>query len=93
MGQTVNCPQQTKLNVAFICLIVGISVNPFYIRQHRMLQDSLLYSVQDGSWSHQAPIQWALEDLSPGVKQSGLEADHSYPASVEVKNAFPNMSS
>jgi hypothetical protein len=34
----------------------------------------------------QPPIQWVLEALPPGVKQSGREADHSPPSSAEVKN-------
>jgi hypothetical protein len=34
----------------------------------------------------QPPIQWVREDLSPGVKRPGREADHSSPSSVEVKN-------
>jgi hypothetical protein len=31
------------------------------------------------------PIQLVTGDLSPGVKRPGLEADHSPPASAEVK--------
>jgi hypothetical protein len=33
----------------------------------------------------QPPIQWVLGALSPGIKQKWREADHSPPASVEVK--------
>jgi len=33
----------------------------------------------------QPPIQWVLGALSLGVKQSGLEADHSPPSSAKVK--------
>jgi hypothetical protein len=33
----------------------------------------------------QSPIQWVPGALSPGVKQPGLEADHSPPSSAEVK--------
>jgi hypothetical protein len=33
----------------------------------------------------QPPTQWVPETLSPGVKQSGREADHSPPTSSEVK--------
>jgi hypothetical protein len=33
--------------------------------------------------STQPPIQWVPEALSPGVKRSGREADHSPPASAE----------
>jgi hypothetical protein len=31
-------------------------------------------------------IEWLPGDLSPGIKQQGREADHSYPSSAEVKN-------
>jgi hypothetical protein len=63
-----------------------------------MLQDSLLYSVKTGSGAHQSPIQWTLEEFSPGVKRPGRETDHSFPSSVEVKNGgaippLPIMSS
>jgi hypothetical protein len=34
----------------------------------------------------QPPIQWVAGALSTGVKRQGLEADHSPPSSVEVKN-------
>jgi hypothetical protein len=33
----------------------------------------------------QPPIQWVPGALSPGVKRSGREADHSPPASAKVK--------
>jgi hypothetical protein len=36
----------------------------------------------------QPPIQWVPGALSLGVKRLGLEADHSPPSSVEVKNAW-----
>jgi hypothetical protein len=34
----------------------------------------------------QPPIQWVTVALSPEVKRSGREADHSPPPSAEVKN-------
>jgi hypothetical protein len=34
----------------------------------------------------QPPIQWAPEDLSPGVKRPGCKFDHSPPSSAEVSN-------
>jgi hypothetical protein len=34
----------------------------------------------------QPPIQWAPEAISPGVKQTGCEADHSLPSSAKAKN-------
>jgi hypothetical protein len=34
----------------------------------------------------QHPIQWVPGALSPGIKPPELEADHSPPSSVEVKN-------
>jgi hypothetical protein len=35
--------------------------------------------------STQPPIQWLSGALSPGVKRTGREADHSPPTTVEVK--------
>jgi hypothetical protein len=35
--------------------------------------------------STQPPIRWVLGALSPGVKRPGREADHSLPASADVK--------
>jgi hypothetical protein len=36
----------------------------------------------------QPPIQWVPEALSPGAKRQGREADHSPPASDEVKKIW-----
>jgi hypothetical protein len=36
----------------------------------------------------QPPIQWVREALSPGVKRQEGEADHSAPASAEVKKMW-----
>jgi hypothetical protein len=41
----------------------------------------------------QPPIQWVLRTLSPWVKQSGREADHSPPTGAEVKNTWIYTSS
>jgi hypothetical protein len=38
--------------------------------------------------STQPPIQWVLEALSPEVKRSGREADHSSPGSIEIKKMW-----
>jgi hypothetical protein len=38
--------------------------------------------------SAQPPIQWVPGALSPEVKRPGLEADHSPPASAEVKKMW-----
>jgi hypothetical protein len=38
--------------------------------------------------STQLPIQWLPGVLSPGVKRPGREADHSPPASAEVKKMW-----
>jgi hypothetical protein len=38
--------------------------------------------------STQPPIQWVLGGLSTGVKRPGSEADHSPPASAEVKKMW-----
>jgi hypothetical protein len=34
------------------------------------------------------PIKWVPRALSPGVEQSGREADHSAPTSANVKNTW-----
>jgi hypothetical protein len=39
-------------------------------------------------WSNQLPMKWVPEDLSPGVKRPGREADHTPQSSAEVKNAW-----
>jgi hypothetical protein len=39
-------------------------------------------------WPTQPPIQWVLGALSPGVKRQWREADHSPPASAEVKKIW-----
>jgi hypothetical protein len=36
--------------------------------------------------STQPPIHWVLGADSPGVKQQGCEADHSFTSSAEVQN-------
>jgi hypothetical protein len=36
----------------------------------------------------QPPIQWVPKTLSPGVKRTGCEADHSPPTSAERKNTW-----
>jgi hypothetical protein len=36
----------------------------------------------------QPVIQWIPETLTTGVKQLGLEADHSLPTSVKVKKTW-----
>jgi hypothetical protein len=46
---------------------------------------SFFHVVETGSGSTQPPIQWIPGSLSPGVKRSGREADHSPPASAKVK--------
>jgi hypothetical protein len=40
----------------------------------------------------QPPIQWVPGALSPGVKRPGREADHSLPASAEVKKMWISTS-
>jgi hypothetical protein len=54
----------------------------------RQGQEILLYSTasRPTRWSTQAPIQWALGAISPGVKRQGREADHSPPSNDEVNN-------
>jgi hypothetical protein len=40
---------------------------------------------QTGSGAHPASYRMSTGSLSPGIKRSGLEADHSPPTSAEVK--------
>jgi hypothetical protein len=47
---------------------------------------SLLHRVQTGFWAHPASYSKIPGAISTGVKQPGLEADHSPPSSAEVKN-------
>jgi hypothetical protein len=42
--------------------------------------------------STQPPVQWVLGALSSRVKRQGREADHSPPASAEVKKMWINTS-
>jgi hypothetical protein len=42
----------------------------------------------DRLWGPQPHIQWVSEASSPGVKWPGREADHSPPASAEVKKMW-----
>jgi hypothetical protein len=48
-----------------------------------------VYTSPDRFWgSTQQPIQWVPDALSPGVKRSGRDADHSARTSVEVKKMW-----
>jgi hypothetical protein len=54
--------------------------------ESRWEQEYSLFRVVDtGSGVSQPPIQWAPGALYPGVKRQGREADHSPPATAEVK--------
>jgi hypothetical protein len=53
---------------------------------------SLHYRVHNGSGAHPASYTTGTGDPSLGVKWSGREADHSPPASAEVKNAWSYIS-
>jgi hypothetical protein len=43
-------------------------------------------SFRPALWPTQPPIEWLPRAPSPGVKRSGLEADHSPLTTAEVKN-------
>jgi hypothetical protein len=47
---------------------------------------SLLHSVQTDSGAHTDPYSMDIRDISLRVKMLGLEANHSSPSSVEVRN-------
>jgi hypothetical protein len=49
---------------------------------------SFLHVVQAGSGAHPASYPMGTGALSPGVKRSGREADHSTPTSAEVKKTW-----
>jgi hypothetical protein len=51
--------------------------------QHAFILFQMLIRAQR---SIQRPIQWVQVAMSPGIKRSGREADHSLPSIVEVKN-------
>jgi hypothetical protein len=48
---------------------------------------SLLQKVQTGSEAYPASYPMGTGDVSPRVKQSGCESDHSPPSSVAIKNS------
>jgi len=48
-------------------------------------KETLLQSVLTVSRVHQFPVRWVPGPPSPGVKRTGLEADHT-PSIAEVKN-------
>jgi len=52
------------------------------------VQDLSLPSVQTWSGTQPLPIQWAVRALSPGVKQSGCDADSSPPPNAGVNNQY-----
>jgi hypothetical protein len=47
---------------------------------------SVLHRAETGYGAHPEPIYRVPGAVSPGVKQSRREADHSLPSSTEVKN-------
>jgi hypothetical protein len=65
----------------------------------RQGQEIFVYWASIPALGHtQPPIQWVPEALSPGVKRSGRETDHSPPCNMEMKNGgaistLPHMSS
>jgi hypothetical protein len=58
---------------------------PFPARAY-FLFSSLCHRVQTSSGVHTATIEWIRLVLSPRIKRSEREADHSLPSSAEVKN-------
>jgi hypothetical protein len=63
------------------------------VRESRQGQEfSFLHVVQIGSGVHPISYPMANGGFSPGVKRPGREADHSPPASAEVKKMWINTS-
>jgi hypothetical protein len=57
--------------------------------ESRWVKDfSLLHVVQTGSEAHPASCPMSTGGSIPGVKRQGREADHSPPASAEVKKTW-----
>jgi hypothetical protein len=52
------------------------------------VKNFFLHVVQTGSEAHLASCPTGTGVLSPGVKRQGREADHSPPASAEVKKMW-----
>lgn len=51
------------------------------------------YSMQIANVATKLPIQWVPGILSPGLKWSVCEAEHSHPYSVVIMNSSPHTSS
>jgi len=49
---------------------------------------SIRHSVQTGSVAHTSSYSLCTWGISLGIKRPGLEADHSPPSNVEVKNVW-----
>jgi hypothetical protein len=50
-----------------------------------LLNGNFLHVVQTGCGAHPASYPMGTGTLSPGAKRQGREADHSSPASAEIK--------
>jgi hypothetical protein len=50
--------------------------------------NNFLHVVQTGSGAHRASYPIGTVDSFPGIKRQGPEADHSPPASAEVKKMW-----
>jgi hypothetical protein len=60
----------------------------FYSRQGKRRSLPFATPSRPGLEPTQPPNQWVPDALFPGVKRPGCEADHSFPSSAEVKNAW-----
>jgi hypothetical protein len=71
----------------FLYLLLSINLCPGKVK-------NVLFSTSSrpALRSTQPPIQWVPGDVSSGIKRPGREADHSPPASAEVKKMWINTS-
>jgi hypothetical protein len=77
---------KTRNSVVGIATGYGLNDQGFGVLSPGRVKDFLFFTSSKSTLgSTQRPIQWVREALSPGVKRTGREADHSPPASAEVK--------
>jgi hypothetical protein len=69
-------------------LTTGWTIEGLEFESRYAQEFSLLYVVQTGSGTHPASYPMGKGALSLGIKRQGREADHSPPASAEVKKMW-----
>jgi hypothetical protein len=82
------CHRNKDVNNAIGRLATGCTTEGSEFEPQWGQEFSLLHVVQPALGSTKPPIQWVAEALSLGVKRPGREANHSPPASAEVKKMW-----